>query len=127
MQSSFAIFTAMANGSASSRLEVRRYYLKEWRKSLKMSRKDVADRLGVSTTTLYRWENWEPDNEDMRLPTVNDVIAYADAIGKDAWLMMVPPAEVGPGERVNALPPALQNEATGFIEYLESRVGTTDK
>lgn len=117
----FAIFTAMANSNAGSRIGIRRYYLKEWREALGVKQQDIATRLGVSKTVIYRWENWEPDNENTRLPSINDIIAYADALGTEPAFLMMPPERADAGARVSALPPELQAEVTKYVAYLESQ------
>lgn len=49
--------------------------LKKYRKEKRMTQKDVADRAGVTVTSVSRWENGE------REPTFRDVEKIAEALG----------------------------------------------
>jgi transcriptional regulator with XRE-family HTH domain len=92
-----------------------RLYLAEWRQARDLTQQAVADRLGVSSVTISRWETGE------RRPDLNAQAAFAEALGRPLIEMVDlyrHPDTVSADELLRGQPPEIIEQAIRIIKAI---------
>jgi len=57
-----------------------RFYLREMRERAKLTQAELAARIGVEDVTIARWENYENQQGEIRVPNLDALAALAEAL-----------------------------------------------
>lgn len=93
----------------------RRIYLREWREHRDLTQERLAQRLGTTHTTVYRWERSET-----KLNT--DVMdAIAEALDIEPTDLYRHPNQPSANDLLRGASPEMVKDVIDYIEYLKSK------
>jgi transcriptional regulator with XRE-family HTH domain len=93
-----------------------RYYFREWRKYRRLTQEDLAERIGVSASSISQLETGKQGFTGDMLEML------ASALGCQSWeLLQRDPADEDLVALIRGLSPDQQREAIQFVKFLLNR------
>lgn len=92
--------------------------LRDLRKQANLTQKEVADKVGVDTSAVSRWESTEP--QSWRAPPHDSMERWARMFGLEVWYTLLPARLGNAGARANAMRDAMLVISSASDEDVEA-------
>jgi transcriptional regulator with XRE-family HTH domain len=96
----------------------RRVFLKEWREKRRLTQTDLGNRVGVTGTSIHRWEN---SRAQLSTPVM---AALEEALDVSPGGLFRHPDQPSADDLLRDAPPAVIDQAMAYLRYLTRKAGS---